>query len=79
MFLVYVLASIIGMAVTAWLLPQESLLLSVPASLLGGNLLALAAGLIIVQWRFSFRQEGTIRSRGTVGRKDAVPQGVVWC
>ncbi len=73
MILVYGLASIIGIVVTVLLLPYESFLFSVTAALLGGNLLALATGLIVVQRRSSFRQQETVR------RQDAVPQGVIWC
>ncbi len=73
MILVYAVASIIGIVGTASLLSHESLLLSVAAAFLGGNLLALATGLIIVPCRSFFRQLQTFR------QQDAVPQGVVWC
>ncbi len=79
MILVYAVASIIGIIVTALLLPHESLLFSVIAALLGGNLFALATGLIIVQGRSFVRQQETVRPEGIAGWKDAVPQGVVWC
>ncbi len=79
MILVYAVATIIGIVVTASLFPHDSLLLSVTAAFLGGNLSALATGLIIVQWRSFFRQQETIRPQETIGRKDAVPQGVIWC
>ncbi len=79
MIFVYAVASVVGIVVTASLLPHESLPFSVAAALLGGNLFALATGLTIVQWRSFFSEQGTIRPQETVGRKDAVPQGVVWC
>ncbi len=79
MIFVYAVASVVGIVVTASLLSHESLLLSMTTALLGGNLLALATGLIIVQRRSSLCQQEAIRPQETVRRQDAVPQGVIWC
>ena len=73
MIFLYAVVSIIGIVATALLLPYEGLLLSVIVSLLGGNLLALATGLVIMLWRSFFLTEVNVR------QQQAVPQGVVWC
>ena len=73
MIFLYAVVSIIGIVATALLLPYEGLLLIVIVSLLGGNLLALATGLVIMLWRSFFLTEVNIR------QQQAVPQGVVWC
>ena len=73
MIFLYAVVSIIGIVATALLLPYEGLLLSVIVSLLGGNLLALATGLVTMLWRSFFLTEVNVR------QQQAVPQGEVWC